>query len=496
MRQLNEKKRKYILVCFLGLVFLSVYILTELTPLVADDFNYAFYWAYPARIDSLQMLVRSMGVHRRRTNGRILPHFFVSLFMMLPRWVFSVSNALMAVLFAFTCCSFFSDRGGEKPITAAAFVFILLWICMPVYGQVFLWLDGACNYFWGAVLSWEIICQVLRMEQINTGKYLRMILTLPFAFAAGAWSEHISFSMLVIVSLLIIRSWKKKHRFPFQEAVTLATCCCGYLYLMLAPSMLPSKLKARAKNAVAGHTSMILSLLNRYWWIALCLLAAAVLCYFFLKKKETRIQRIILLLQTGSGLCFAAGALFGIRAFLPNDITAAVSAPLVGLMLMMSIFAWLLQSVLRQGEQKEVIVLSLIFTFGGLCALVLFVAAAYVPARAVCAPVFFICISCALLMSLLQTPPKLLLTAATGIFLLFFVTGAADILTVHQAALERDKEIEKARQTDKVLAVSPYPCRTKYSAQYGLQDVEPGVAWPNDMIALYYGMDQLIVIQP
>ena len=496
MQQLIRNKTKYILAVFLGLLFLSVYVLTELTPLVADDFNYAFYWAYPVRIDSLHMIIRSLGVHRRRTNGRVFSHFFVSLFMMLPRWVFSVANAMMAVLFAVTCYFFFDRKKTERPITATAFVFVLLWICMPVYGQVFLWLDGACNYFWGAVLAWEIICQVLWLEEQNSGKNLKMIAVLPFAFAAGAWSEHISFSMLVIVLLLAIREWRQKHRFPFRQAFVLAAGCCGYLYLMLAPSMLPSKLKARAKNAVAGHTSMLLSLLNRYWWVAMCVLAAAALCLFFLKRKETRRARIILLLKTGSGVCMTAGVLLGFEALVRGGMTAFVSSPFVGLLMLLSVFAWLLQKSLGQREQTERIILSLIFVFGGLCALILFAAAAYVPARACCAPVLFMCISCALLMSGLQKPQKALLSVAAGIFILYFATGFKDIMSVHHAALEREREIESARETDRVLVTSPYPCRTKYSAQYGLQDVEPGAAWPNDMIVLYYGMDRLIVKEP
>ena len=214
MQQLIHKKTEYTLPLFLGLVFLSAFVLTELTPLVADDFNYAFYWAYPVRVDSLRLLIRSLGVHRRRTNGRVFSHFFVSLFMMLPRWVFSFANAIIAVLFAYTCYCFFCRKEVNKPITATAFIFILLWICMPVYGQVFLWLDGACNYFWGTVLAWMVICRVLWLEEQNSckNKNLKAGATLPFAFAAGAWSEHISFSMLVIVALLLIVNvlWKIK----------------------------------------------------------------------------------------------------------------------------------------------------------------------------------------------------------------------------------------------------------------------------------------------
>lgn len=488
-----SQKTNYRLLLFLGAVFAVFFALTEMTPLIADDYNYAFYWAYPVRIDSFNLLIRSMGVHRRRTNGRVFAHAWVSLFMMLPRWVFSAVNASMAVLFCFTCFCFFRRTRIEKPIIGTAFLTALMWICMPVYGQVFFWTDGACNYFWGFVLAWETIYQVFRLGLTDNKNIAGMFLALPLAFAAGAWSEHISFSMLVIVFLLIVWKWIRTKHFPVRQALLLLAGCGGYLYLMLAPSMLPSILKKRAEKAIAGHASAFILLLREYWWAAVVVLASAIACGFFLRKRETRGKRLALLLKTAAWLCLMTALFFGIKALINGGAAAMVSSPLMGVFLLLGVFAWLLEQALVQGTEKEIILLSLFFSFGGFCALLLFIAAAYIPARAFCAPVLLTGISCALLFGVQQKSQRILLPAATVLFVLCFVVGFGDIMSVHSASVEREKRIQEALESNGVLAASPYPCHTKYSAQYGLQDLEPGAAWPNDMIALYYGLEQIEV---
>jgi hypothetical protein len=202
-----------------------------------------------------------------------------------------------------------------------------------------------------------------------------------------------------------------------------------------------------------------------------------------------------MLLGVISVLSITVAVLVALLSLVNDGIAGLVSSSFFGLLLLASVFAKLLQLGLNN-DMKEAICFSLIFIFGGMCAFVLFVAAKYVPARACCSPVFFVCISCGLLMGSLEKPPRILQNLTSGLFLLFFIVGLCDILNVYHAAHERALSIEKALESDRILITEPYPCQTKYSAQYGLQDVEPEAAWPNDMIVLYYGLDQLVVKEP
>ena len=65
------KKTKYALILLLVSAFAGTFVLTQLTPLVADDYNYAFSWSYHIRIDNMTLLWHSMRAHRIWTNGRV-----------------------------------------------------------------------------------------------------------------------------------------------------------------------------------------------------------------------------------------------------------------------------------------------------------------------------------------------------------------------------------------------------------------------------------------
>ena len=203
--KLQKKQHKTDLIAFLTIVFFVMLVLSALTPLVADDYNYAFNWSYEddlVRIDNYQLILDSMAAHRYYTHGRVLAQGLVSVFLMWPRWAFFVANAALSTLFSYTLIHFFRRNAACNPFCSAAGVLALYWICMPVFGQVFLWLDGACNYFWAAAFSFILLEAVFSLEQ-GEKKIVRFLFLLPFSFAVGSWSEHISFAALMIQLLYL-----------------------------------------------------------------------------------------------------------------------------------------------------------------------------------------------------------------------------------------------------------------------------------------------------
>ena len=196
-----KKQNSLCRAAFFTAVFGLACLLTAFTPLIADDFNYAFSWADETRIDNLRQIVSSMEAHRIWTHGRVFAQGWVTLFMMWPRWMFPLFNALVITLFFWETERYFRLRAVAHSVLASAVVGALIWICMPVFGQVFLWLDGACNYFWGAALGWALIVEVMTLTTHRHPNVCMLLLVLP-AFAVGAWSEHISFAVLLMLSLI------------------------------------------------------------------------------------------------------------------------------------------------------------------------------------------------------------------------------------------------------------------------------------------------------
>ena len=99
MDQNATRERRRLIGC-LALVFLLTFLFSSLTPLIADDYNYAFSWATNGRVRSIADIAASMETHRAYTNGRVFSHGLVQLFVMLPKAAFNLVNALMLTLLA------------------------------------------------------------------------------------------------------------------------------------------------------------------------------------------------------------------------------------------------------------------------------------------------------------------------------------------------------------------------------------------------------------
>ena len=88
----------------LAAIFLLLLFCNHETDLVADDYRYCFSYADGSRITSVEQIFPSMAAHRSSMNGRVIAHFLVQLFLMLPKAVFNPVNALFFTLLVWLIC--------------------------------------------------------------------------------------------------------------------------------------------------------------------------------------------------------------------------------------------------------------------------------------------------------------------------------------------------------------------------------------------------------
>ena len=495
---LHEKQRRIRTVLFFAAAFAIAWYLTSLTPLIADDFNYAFTWADEGigRIDNFYLVYTSMQSHRMWTHGRVFAQGWVSLFMMWPKWVFNLANGAVAVMLLAAVYHFFLRSRVERPLSAVAAVAAVYWICMPAFGQVFLWLDGACNYSWGAALGFLLIELTLSVRKMQC-RTICTILLLPLSFVVGAWSEHISFAVLVILFLFWLSEWIQGKRLPVRESLVLLAGCGGYLFLMLAPSMLPSILKYRAKEAAGGHVQGILSVSERFWWLIPFALAVIMVMIFLLRRIRGRRKRLTVLTGLICRAVLVAALICGLLDFLKDGFCGFISSTPFGFLLLLACFLGGLERALKDRVDTEIIRDAVFLAVGGISALSLFAFAMYIPARGFCAPVIFVGAAAVLLWSSLkhETWQRHWTVVSFAVcFAVFFVTGLVDILSLHHQALKREEAIRQSLLSDGILVTEPYRVMTKYSAQYGLLDLMPGESWPNDYIKEYYQLRDIVVL--
>ena len=102
---------------------------------------------------------------------------------------------------------------------------MLVFILFPTIGQVFLWLDGSCNYSFTLLFQLLFIYLILNINKKNYLLYLFI------SILAGMCNENSSLSLIVFLLLYIINNRDNLK----VKIVSLVGLIMGYLFLFLAP---------------------------------------------------------------------------------------------------------------------------------------------------------------------------------------------------------------------------------------------------------------------
>lgn len=237
--------------CVMGVVML---LLNVLTPMVCDDYRYAFSFATGERISGVGEIVPSLAAHGHVLNGRYAPHLFVQLFTLLPEICFDVVNTLVFLLLVVGICRL---PVGVPNLCTLLGVFGALFLLPPVFGQNMLWMAGSCNYLWPCTaLVWlmQPFVNDLWGHQSRVG-WLGIIGMVLGGLMFGNSSENLSAAGLMLMGLCILWLLVCRKRVPLWMWLTTAATLAGWLLLMLAPVDKPTG---------AGEAGMLGVLLDRF----------------------------------------------------------------------------------------------------------------------------------------------------------------------------------------------------------------------------------------
>ena len=150
-----------------ALIFVFLFVLNCLTPYHVDDFVYHFRFDNSEPLEHIADIIPSMAAHAQLFNGRLVVHSLVQLFELLPKPVFNIVNAGMFVLLILLMerFIFFGKTGSALHILL---IFCAVFVLMPVFGEVCLWLDGSVNYLWAIVFNLLFIYPYFRL--FNSGE--------------------------------------------------------------------------------------------------------------------------------------------------------------------------------------------------------------------------------------------------------------------------------------------------------------------------------------
>lgn len=419
-------------------IFLLMLFCNFQTNLVADDYRYFFSFSDGSRITRLSDIFPSMAAHRVTMNGRLVPHFLVQLFLLLPLPLFKLLNAafftaLVWLIHTLAC------RGRKPRVLLLLSLFGALWVFQPDFGQVFLWLDGSVNYLWCAVLCllWLLPwCSHFLCGRDIAGRAVPLYCL--FSLLLGAYSENstVALVFMALLFLLLRKVFRREALFSASalwQPLSLAFLLLGFFFLIFTPGELGNKSAGFALSVLFSNFLETARMYFRFWPLLLA-------------------------------------------------------------------FALLYLLACRHGVGKDVRLLSLVFFGGSLAGHFVLTFALYCAGRSTYIALILLLVSCALLFyELFESPCKPLLCALCAVCLGFTLywgyVGIRDIRQTH-ADLSFNEQLicEAAANGETAVQLPRFYAATKYSALAGLPylDTEDVTAWENVAMAKYYGVETVI----
>ena len=280
MSVFSEKVRFSIVV---AASFLLVLLLNLMTPMIADDYLYSFSFETRERIQSVSEIIPSLAAHATQMNGRLSPHFFVHLFTMLPRPVFSVINAL--VYMAFTMGLYRLACGSQrKDVSLLVIIQSAVFLLPPAFGQSFLWLAGSLNYLWCLALMVAVLIPIADhfCRGMATPKRWEQVLLCMAALLMGNASENVALAALLLMCSCMAWLVACKRRIPLWMGLCTLCAALGWAALMLSPGNRASIGRSSGGlGALYIHLEAALQMLMTHGlWPCLFFLALLCVCGF------------------------------------------------------------------------------------------------------------------------------------------------------------------------------------------------------------------------
>jgi len=238
-----------------ALIFICIYVLNHLTPLLADDYCYSFLLGTEDRLTNFGDIFKSLTAQYTNTGGRVVGHFFAQLFLMLDKSIFNIANSLIYVLFLFLI---YFHINAYKKINVGLFIFVSfsVWYFTPAFGESVLWLTGACNYLWCSTFILLFLLPY-RLYSANPERFkFNAVLTVLFSLfgiIAGCTNENTGGAMIVAVCLFFLYCKRNKIKIPMWSIFGFCTALTGYLFLMAAPG---NYVRATTVENASAHGSL------------------------------------------------------------------------------------------------------------------------------------------------------------------------------------------------------------------------------------------------
>lgn len=220
--------RNWLTLPLIIVLFLLVFRLEYLTPMISDDFSFYLKGFSLEAIKS----------HYMGWGGRILADTSASAVLGIGNhFVIAFINALavVALVTIITRLPLFGERKNTA-LNALVFflIFSLYWVANPNLGDTTFWIVGSAHYLWTNVFNFLFLLLFIRETQSRQSSTLKTALLFLLGIAAGCSNENTGLTSLGIIVLLSIREFRNGNK-DWKLALYAAGFALGIATLLLAP---------------------------------------------------------------------------------------------------------------------------------------------------------------------------------------------------------------------------------------------------------------------
>ena len=172
-------------------------------------------------------------------TGRSVVHVIARIFLLLPKGIFNVFNALAYTIITYLVYRLTLQKQGEK-YNSFRFITIqvLFWLFIPAFGEVFLWETGSANYLWGSLIILSFLYVYHREiieEHVFTKTKLMIFLIFALGILAGWCNENTSGGALLIVLGYLGWQFYTKRKLSLWMFTGVVGNIIGLALMVLAP---------------------------------------------------------------------------------------------------------------------------------------------------------------------------------------------------------------------------------------------------------------------
>ena len=245
-----KTKRKGIIV--LTAIFIFMYVLNYLTPMLNEDYFAAFVWPIGVpdlgilpentpRVSSFSDILHNCKVYYLSEGGRLPGSFIVgALFWDLGKAYFEPFNAILMTLLIMEIYWLVHEGTVSfnfKP-SYLIWIFFSLWAFNLSFVDACLWMSGSSNYLWMIVIVLAFLIPFTK-NYYNTKSYNedtpKMTATMFFSGVLAGWSHETTTWWLIVLLFWWLYLCNKRSTLHQWMIAGFIGLCLGYALLILAP---------------------------------------------------------------------------------------------------------------------------------------------------------------------------------------------------------------------------------------------------------------------